>query len=41
MDNYTLNLFMSQPIYDPTRLFATPIKDPLKFATDYFPLNFH
>ena len=41
MDNYTLNLFMSQPIYDPTRPFATPIKDPLKFATDYFPLNFH
>ena len=41
MDNYTPNLFMTQPIYDPTHPFATRIKDPLKFATDYFPLNFH
>ena len=24
MDNYTPNPFMTQPIYDPTRLFATP-----------------
>ena len=41
MDNYIPNLFITQPIYDPTRPFATPITDPLKFATDYFPLNFH
>ena len=24
MDNYTPNSFMTQPIYDPTRPFATP-----------------
>ena len=24
MDNYTPNPFMTQPIYDPTRPFATP-----------------
>ena len=32
MDNYTPNPFITQPIYDPTRPFATPICVPCNFG---------
>ena len=32
MDNYTLNPFMTQPIYDPIRPFATPSDERWKLS---------
>ena len=38
MGNYTPNPFMTQPIYDPTRPFATPTHNPTQLDADLISL---